>query len=131
MLLTLPYFFTYFITNFVLIFAALFVYVKVTPYNEIALIREGNAAVAISFGGTILGMIVPMASVIVHSVGFVDMLSWCSIALATQLFMWFVINKILGDLHTGIAKTGTISHGILLAVGNLAIGILTAACMSY
>lgn len=131
MLLTLPYFFTYFITNFVLIFAALFVYVKVTPYNEIALIRNGNTAVAISFGGTILGMVVPMASAIVHSVGFVDMLSWCTIALATQLFMWFAINKMLGDLHTSIAKTGTISHGVLLGMSNLAVGILTAACMSY
>ena len=131
MLQTLPSFFSYFVTSLVMILVALSVYVKITPYNEISLIRDGNAAVSISFGGTILGMIMPMASAIIHSVGFADMLVWCSIALAVQLFMWFAINKLLGNLHQSIANTGTMSHGALLGVSNLAIGILTAACMAY
>ena len=44
------------------IFAA--IYVRVTPYNEIALIREGNMAASISLSGALIGFVLPLASAI-------------------------------------------------------------------
>ena len=31
------------------------VYLKVTPFDELALIRDGNAAATLSFGGALIG----------------------------------------------------------------------------
>ena len=35
------------------------IYIRVTPYREIALIREGNMAAAFSLSGSILGFVIP------------------------------------------------------------------------
>lgn len=43
-------------------------YIFITPYREIALIREGNAAAAAGLGGAILGFVLPLASTIVLAV---------------------------------------------------------------
>ena len=47
-----------------LIVAMLFVviYIWITPYHEFALIRDGNAAAAISLGGALVGFSLPLAS---------------------------------------------------------------------
>ena len=49
-----------------LAYLALFValYIRVTPYREMQLIREGNMAASFSLSGAILGFIVPLASAI-------------------------------------------------------------------
>ena len=37
------------------------VYAWLTPWKEIRLIREGNAAAAVAFGGVLLGLAIPLA----------------------------------------------------------------------
>ena len=51
----LPAFLSYFATAIGLLALFLAVYVFITPYREITLIREGNAAAAASLGGAVLG----------------------------------------------------------------------------
>ncbi len=41
--------------------AALLLYIWITPHRELALIRAGNEAAAISFGGAAIGLAVPLA----------------------------------------------------------------------
>ena len=67
MLSMLPAFLAYFAVAVALIAVFLLVYVNVTPYDEIALIRQGNTAAAISLGGAMLGFAMPVANVIAHS----------------------------------------------------------------
>ena len=69
------------------------IYVRITPYREIALIREGNIAAAYSLSGTILGMVIPLSSAVKSSVGPIDLVIWCVIALAVQLIV-FVVARI-------------------------------------
>ena len=38
------------------------IYVRITPYRELALIRENNMAAAFSLSGAIIGMVVPLAN---------------------------------------------------------------------
>ena len=57
-------FLIYFAVALLLFVAFTFVYVIVTPYNEIALIREGNTAAAISLSGAMLGFALPLASTV-------------------------------------------------------------------
>jgi putative membrane protein len=113
-------------------FVALFcmVYCKVTPYDELQLIRNGNSAAAISFGGALIGFILPLYSAITHSVGFIDMLIWAVIAMLVQFAVFGVVRTILKDLVREIENNHT-AAATLLASCSISIGLLNAACMTY
>ena len=51
----LPAFASFFVTAIVLLLVFLALYVRVTPYNELTLIRQGNEAAAVSLGGAVIG----------------------------------------------------------------------------
>ena len=111
----------------VLLFSA--VYVRVTPYPEFRLIREGKVAPAISFSGALLGFVIPLASAIIHSVSFVDMVVWAVVALVVQILVFFVLKAFFADLAPAIADNRP-APAILLGMLSLATGILNAACMA-
>ena len=52
------------------------IYVRITPYREIALIRDGNMAASFSLSGTVIGMVIPLANAVEFSVNPVDMAIW-------------------------------------------------------
>ncbi len=126
----LPSFLFYFATAIGLLLLFLAAYILITPYREIALIREGNAAAAASLSGAILGFVLPLASAITHSVGLLDMAAWGLIALVIQLLAYGVGRLLLPDLARAI-PAGQVATGVLLGALSLAIGILNAACMTY
>lgn len=115
-----------------LTFLAVFVaiYIRVTPYREIALIREGNMAAAFSLSGSLLGFIVPLASAVQHSVGLVDMAIWGAIALAVQISAFIVVKLLIPSITQDIAA-GKSAQGFFLGALSLGVGLLNAACMSY
>lgn len=126
----LPSFLFYFATAIGLLLLFLAAYILITPYREIALIREGNAAAAASLSGAILGFVLPLASAITHSVGLLDMAAWGLIALVIQLLAYGVGRLLLPDLAHAI-PAGQVATGVFLGALSLAIGILNAACMTY
>jgi putative membrane protein len=113
-------------------FVALFclVYCRVTPYNELKLIRSGNTSAAISFGGALLGFVLPLYSAITHSVSFIDMLIWALIAMLIQFALFGLVRLIFRDLVREIENNHT-AAAALLAFCSVSIGILNAACMTY
>jgi putative membrane protein len=113
-------------------FVALFcgVYCKMTPYSELKLIRDGNTSAAISFGGALLGFVLPLYSAITHSVGFIDMLIWAMIALLIQLATFGSVRLVLKSLVRDIENNHS-AAATLLAFCSVSIGILNAACMTY
>ena len=44
-----------------LLLLAAALYTRITPHDEIKLIRHGNVAAAVSFSGAILGLAIPLA----------------------------------------------------------------------
>jgi putative membrane protein len=106
------------------------VYTWVTPYREIALIRQGNMAAALSLSGALLGFVIPLASAIAHSVAWWDMLLWGAVALVSQLLSYFAVRMIVPTLSRDILE-GKIAQGLFLGTISLAIGILNAAAMTY
>ena len=54
-------FLIFFAVAIALLFAFTWIYVKITPYKEITLIREGNHAAAISLSGAMLGFALPLS----------------------------------------------------------------------
>ena len=57
-------FLQYFVASRLLLAVFLAVYVRVTPYNEFELIRQNNAAAAISLAGACIGFALPMPAAI-------------------------------------------------------------------
>jgi putative membrane protein len=110
------------------IFIAIYLYL--TPYKEITLIREGNMAAAFSLSGTLLGFVVPLASAVKQSVNPVDMAVWGVVALVIQLFAYLVARILLPNLAADI-PAGKQAPGFFLGVLSLGVGILNAACMTY
>jgi putative membrane protein len=125
---TLPSFIVYFLVAGAVLAVFLAVYVRFTPYREFALIREGNAAAAISLSGTLLGFALPVASVIRNSVSLVELAAWSAIACTVQLLTYLVARRVLPRLPEQIAA-GTIAPAIFLAALSLSVGLVNAACM--
>jgi putative membrane protein len=120
----------YFVASlgFLLIFCL--IYCKVTPYDELKMIREGKVAPAISFGGAFIGFVLPLHSAISHSVGFVDMLIWAVIAMVVQILVFSAVRLVFKDLVREI-ENDSIAAATLLAFFSISIGILNAASLTY
>jgi putative membrane protein len=108
----------------------LFLYVKITPYDELKLIREGNTAAAASLSGALIGFTLPLASSIVHSVHPWDMMIWGVIALVVQLLVFVLVRFTLVNVTRRIPQ-GEVASGVLLGAVSVCAGILNAACMTY
>ncbi|MBM3560265.1 MAG: DUF350 domain-containing protein [Alphaproteobacteria bacterium] len=106
------------------------VYMAITSHNEMALIRQGNAAAATSLAGAVLGFILPLASTVIHSVSLVDMVVWAAVALVVQVAVFWIVGLLLRDLSRRIEE-GNAAAGITLAAASVAIGAINAACISY
>ncbi|AMS31292.1 MAG: DUF350 domain-containing protein [Betaproteobacteria bacterium] len=106
------------------------IYVRITPYREIALIRDGNMAAAFSLSGTIIGMVLPLSSAVQNSVNLIDLGVWCTIALAVQLIVFIVARIALPNIVHDI-PAGKQASGVFLGAISVAAGMLNAAAMSY
>lgn len=129
-LATLPSFLAYFGGALGLVAVFLFVYDKFTPYPEFQMIGEGNVAAAISMGGAVLGFAMPLASVIAHSVGWLDMIVWGVVALVVQLAVYAAARVFAKQLITHI-KSGHVAPATALATASLTVGLLNAACITW
>ena len=123
-------FLVYFIASLGLTSLFLIVYMRITPYNEFDLIDHGNTAAACSLSGALFGFIIPLASAIIHSVNFFDMLLWGAVALGIQVLVYFLVKQLFKGLPAAIEE-GIVSKGVFLGALSMAAGILNAACMSY
>jgi putative membrane protein len=126
---TFPNFAIYFVSAVVLMGLFLVLYTNLTPHREIGLIRDGNVAAAITLIGGLIGFVIPLASVIAHSAGLIDLAIWGVIALVIQIAGFLLARLLLPHLPQAIEQ-GSVSDAIFLAGLSLALGILDAACMA-
>lgn len=122
-------FVAYLIGALVLLSLFQWLYSRVTPHNEFALIREGNTAAAIALAGAIIGFAIPASNVIAHSVSLLDFVVWALIAGLMQLLAFLVSSLVLKGAHKRIEK-GEIAAGIYVAAIAISVGLLNAACMT-
>ncbi len=130
MLTALANFALYFGSAIGLTIGFLVVYAALTRHPEFALVRAGNVAAAISLGGAGIGFALPLASVISHSAGWLDMVVWAVVALIVQSVLYLVLRLIWRDLSDQI-DNGSLAHAITLASFAIIVGILNAASMTY
>jgi putative membrane protein len=125
----LPAFALYFVVSLALVALFLAIYLQITPYREITLIRQGNVAAALSLSGTTLGFVIPLARAVSQSGSLPDMLLWGGIALIVQLLVFFVVTRIIPDIARDISE-GKVAQGTFFGALSVATGILNAACMT-
>lgn len=112
-----------------LLAAAAWLYIRITPHDEIALIRAGNLAASISFAGALLGLALPLAFCLAASVGLWDILIWGAVTLGLQLLALLLIEAVLGDLWKRI-EAGETAAAVLLASVKLAVAAINAAAVT-
>ena len=130
MLSMLPAFLSYFAVAIALLAVFFAIYINATPYDEIALIRQGNTAAAVSLSGALLGFAMPVANVIAHSDTLADLAAWGAIAGVVQLLTYLVARFALPHLAEDI-PAGKVAPAIFLATLSLTVGLTNAACMTY
>jgi putative membrane protein len=106
------------------------IYIRITPYAEFALIREGNMAASFSLSGSMLGFIVPLCAAVEHSVSLVDMALWGVIAMLVQLAAFVAVKLMIPSITQDI-PAGKGAQGFFLGTLSLGVGLLSAACMSF
>ena len=117
------------LSGFVLIAIFFAIYTKVTPFDEISLIRKGNTAAALSLSGALVGFSLTVGSAILHTDNLLMLLAWAAGAMVVQLACYAVMARSLPDMNAAI-EGDNVAMGSLMAVSSLSIGIVNAACIS-
>jgi len=113
----------------VILFAAAALYVLLTPHREITLIRQGNTAAALSLGGVLLGLAIPLAASLRASTNVIEIGLWGAVTVVVQLLVFRLVDLILHGLPKRI-QDGEISAAALLVGAKLATAIVIAAARS-
>ncbi len=108
-----------------------YIYQAITPQDERKLIREGNVAAAITFGGAIIGFALPVASALGQTDSMVEFAAWAALAGIVQILAALTIRMlVIKDVHSRIER-GEVATAIYLAAVAIAIGLINAASMTY
>ena len=125
----LPILIIHFITTILIFSFAASVYMRITPNHEIDLINEGNIAAAISIGGAILGLAIPMAFCLASSINVYDIVIWGLVILFIQIITYYILDFVLKGISQKIKK-GEVAPVLLVAFIKISIGMMTAAAIS-
>ena len=109
------------------VFAA--VYLRITPVEELRLIKNGNLACALSLGGALVGFCLTLASSIAHSVSFIDFILWALAAAVIQIFVYFAATMMIKGATAELIGNN-VAVGVLFGAVSISIGILNAACLT-
>lgn len=71
-----------------------YVYMNVTPEDEIALIAQNRIDAAISFIGAVLGIALPIAAVVATSTT-IDIVVWGTVSTIIQISVYMIIRKLI------------------------------------
>ncbi len=102
------------------------VYVLLTPWKELSLVRSGNTSAGIALSGAILGLAIPISSTLASSMTLEGLLIWGAIALLMQLITYRVVDLILRDIPRRIADD-EIGAATLLAAAKLSTAMILAS----
>lgn len=123
----------FFLTALIVLIVFLFLYAKVTPYDDYEMIfTRNNTASALGFGGAIVGLCIPLYSALVNSVSYTDFVTWATVAMVIQLLFAFIMTRLGGKFSVEKhINNGDVAVGILMAMISISIGLLNAGSMSY
>lgn len=122
-------FLTYFGAGLAVLLVAATIVLLVTPHSEIKLIRAGNSAAAVAFGGSLVGLALPIQSAISHSVSLLDAMIWGMVAAVVQVLAFVIARVASGKLSQQI-DDNVLSAGIFSAAIAISVGLVNAAAIT-
>jgi len=126
----LPAFAQYF--GLALLFSSLFavLYWRVTPHDELRLVRAGNPAAIVAFLGALIGFALPLRTAMVGSYNLVDYAVWALIAAVAQVAAYLVARLVMPDVSRRITE-GEAPAGLWLGGMSIFVGVINSSSMSY
>jgi len=104
-------------------------YAMLTPHKEIVLIRDGNAAAALSLGGVMIGLAIPLAVSLSASTSIVEIAVWGVATVVVQLLVFRIVDMVLRGLPQRI-QDGEVAAAALLIGAKLATALVLAAAVA-
>jgi putative membrane protein len=104
-------------------------YAILTPWREITLIRNGNSAAAVAFGGVLAGLAIPLAASLSASNSTVEIIVWGLATVLVQLLAFRLTDMVLAGLPDRI-REGEVSAAVLLVSAKLAVALILAAAVT-
>ena len=125
----LPRLLGHFVAAAAVLAAAMSVYLRLTPFHELELVRAGNLAAAITLSGAVIGLAIPLAATLASSVSIADILVWGAVSALLQAAAFGAANLALRDLPARVERGDTAAAAIAAAT-QIAVGILNAGAMA-
>lgn len=125
----LPVFIGHFGFTVALLALSVVIYMKLTPHDEVGLIKAGNEAAAVSFGAAVIGLALPLAFTLSGSVNIWDIAIWGGIILLIQLAAYKGADLIFSGLSERI-ENNEMAAAIALGATKLAVASLNAAAIA-
>ena len=104
-------------------------YTLFTPHRELRLARDGNAAAAVSFGGMLLALALPLAFALAASTSLLEAALWGVSTAVVQLFLIWLTDLVLHGLPRRV-REGDLGAAALLAAARLAVAAMLAAAVA-
>lgn len=112
-----------------ILIAASAVYILLTPHKEITLIREGNTAAAVSFGGVLIGLAMPLAVSMKASTNLVEIALWGVATVVVQLLIFRIVDLVLHGLPKRI-QDGEMAAAAFMVGAKLATALIVAQAVA-
>ncbi|GHF15418.1 DUF350 domain-containing protein [Kordiimonas sediminis] len=125
----LPVFMAHSAVSLLILLVGVIVYLKMTRHDEMALIREGNTAAALSLGGAIVGLALPLAFSLAASITLWDLVFWGVVALVLQIIAFRIVDLVLKGVSDRI-EAGEVATAVFLVSIKLATAAVNAAAIS-
>lgn len=125
----LPVLFTQFALTLALFALGVAVYMAITPFHEMRLVREGNAAAGIVLAGSMVALAIPLAATLATSRFTLDILIWGLVALVLQLLTFVAVTLLIRGLR-GMIEAGNAAAAWLLMGVQIAVALLNAGAMA-
>jgi putative membrane protein len=104
-------------------------YTRITPPDELKLIRSGNGAATVSLAGAAIGFAIVLSRAVMVSNSLSEVAIWGLIGLAVQV-AGFRLASLFVPTLSGDINAGNIPAGVLSAAAAISLGLVNAACMT-
>lgn len=110
----------------IMLIIAVAIYIKLTPWRELALVKGQNGAAGLALSGAIVGLAIPISACLANSISIFGLVIWGVVSLLLQLLAYRITDMLLRDLPKRIEEDQA-GPAIVLIGAKLASASLLAA----
>ena len=104
-------------------------YTRMTPFDEVLLIRQGNHAAALSLGGALIGFSITVGSALMNTANYQEFFAWAFGAMVVQMLAYAITTHLLHMSKDQIEANNGAFGGLMAAI-SISIGVINGACIA-